>query len=79
MKHKLFLLIWLAMLSFLFMVAGVLALLDYSNVEIIFWTSSTVESKAGKIVWITISGMCLIIFSALAIFNYKKINDRSST
>jgi len=61
------------------MVAGVLALLDFSNVEIIFWTGSAIESKAGKIAWIIISGMCLVIFSALAISENRKRNDRSST
>jgi len=79
MKHKLFFLFWSAALAFLCMVVGVLALLGYWNAEIYFWTRSAIESKAGKIAWIIISTTCLIVFVALAVTEYRKNNDRSST
>jgi hypothetical protein len=75
MKHKLFLLAWLAMLSFFSLVVGVLALFGYANAEIIFWSGSAIESEAGKITWIVISAICLVIFSALTVSGYRRKND----
>ena len=49
MKHKLFMLVWFAMLAFCSVVIGVLALLNYANVEVIFWTQKPIESEVGKI------------------------------
>jgi hypothetical protein len=70
MKHKLF------MLS---LVIGVLALLNYANAEVIFWTQKPIESEAGKIAWIVISVACLILFLALAVREYRRKNGQSST
>ena len=67
MKHKLFFFAWLALLSFCFLVVGVLALVGYPHAEIIFWSRKTIESEAGKITWIVISAICLIIFSLLTL------------
>ena len=79
MKHKLFFLLWSAALAFFCVVVGVLALLGDVNAEIYLWTKSAIESKAGKIVWIVVSTTCLILFLALAVSEYRKSNDRSST
>jgi len=79
MKHKLFMLVWLAMLAFCSVVIGVLALLNYANAEVIFWTQKPIESEAGKIVWIVISATCLILFLVLAVREYRRKNDQSST
>jgi hypothetical protein len=79
MKHKLFMLAWLAMLAFCSLVIGVLALLNYANAEVIFWTQKPIESEAGKIAWIVISTACLILFLALAVREYRRKNDLSST
>ena len=72
MKHKLFILVWLVMLSVCFVVTGVLALLGYANAEVYFWTGSPIESEAGKIAWIVISAMCLIVFSVWAARDYRR-------
>jgi hypothetical protein len=79
MKHKLFMLAWLAMLAFCSLVIGVLALLNYANAEVIIWTQKPIESEAGKIAWIVISTACLILFLALAVREYRRKNDLSST
>ena len=79
MKHKLFMLVWLAMLAFCSAVIGVLALLNYPNAEVIFWTQKPIESEAGKIAWIVISVTCLILFLVLAVREYWRKNDQSST
>jgi NADH:ubiquinone oxidoreductase subunit 5 (subunit L)/multisubunit Na+/H+ antiporter MnhA subunit len=79
MKHRLFMLVWLAMLAFCSVVIGVLALLNYANAEVIFWTQKPIESEAGKIVWIVISAACLILFLVLAVREYWRKNDQSST
>ena len=71
-------LIWLAILAFCSAVVGVLALLDYANAEVIFWTNTPVESEAGKIAWIVISATCLILFLVLAVREYRIKNDQSS-
>ena len=68
------------MLSICFVVVGVLSLLGFSYAEISFWSKDNViESEAGKITWIVISTMCFVVFSALAVADYRKENDRSST
>ena len=72
-------LIWLAILAFCSAVVGVLALLDYANAEVIFWTNTPVESEAGKIAWVVISATCLILFLVLAIREYRRKNDQSPT
>ncbi len=79
MKHKLLMLIWLAMLAFCSVVVGVLALLNYAFAEVIFWTRSPIESEAGKIAWIVISLTCLILFLVLAVREYRSKTDQSST
>ena len=79
MKHKLFMLVWLAMLAFCSVVIGVLALLNYANAEVIFWTKTSIESEAGKIAWIVISATCLILFLVLAAREFRSKNDQSST
>jgi hypothetical protein len=79
MKHKLFMLVWLAMLASCSVVIGVLALLNYANAEVIFWTQKSIESEAGKIAWILISAACLTLFLALAVREYRRKNDQSST
>jgi hypothetical protein len=75
MKHKLFLLAWLVMLCFFSLVVGVLALLGYPNAEILSWSGSVIESEVGKIIWIVISAMCLVIFLTLAVSRYRRMND----
>ena len=79
MKHKLFMLVWIALLAFCSVVIGVLALLDYANAEVIFWTRSPIESEAGEIAWIVVSATCLILFLTLAVREYRRTNARSST
>jgi nitric oxide reductase large subunit len=71
MKYKLFLLIWLIMLSFLSLVVGILAYIDYPGAEIAFWSGSKIDSKSGKITWIVISAACLVTFSCL-IFTFNR-------
>jgi len=75
MKHKLFFFAWLAMLCFFSLVVGVLALLDYPNAEIVFWSGSPIESEAGKITWIVLSALGLVIFSALTVSRCRRRND----
>ncbi len=72
-------LVWLAMLAFCSAVIGVLALLNYANAEVIFWTQKPIESEAGKIAWIVISVTCLILFLVLAAREYRRKNDQLST
>ena len=79
MKHKLFMLVWLAILAFCSAVIGVLALLNYANAEVIFWTQKPLESETGKIAWIVISAVCLILFLVLAVREYRRKNNQSST
>ena len=79
MKHKLFLLVWLAILAFCSVVIGVLALLNYANAEVVFWSQKPIESEAGKIAWIVISAACLILVLVLAVREYRRKNDQSST
>lgn len=79
MKHKLFFLLWCAMLAFVSVIVGVLALLGFANAEVVFWTQTPIRSEAGKIVWIVISATCLIVFSVLAAIECRKGKDRSST
>lgn len=76
MQHKLFVLVWLAMLALCSLVIGVLALLNYSNAEVIFWTQKPIESEAGKIAWILISAACLIFVIVLAAREYRRKNDQ---
>ena len=78
MKHKLFMLIWLAMLAFFSVVVGVLALLNYANAEVIFWSKTPIESEAGKIAWIVISATCLILFLVLAVREFRSNIDQSA-
>jgi cytochrome c oxidase assembly factor CtaG len=79
MKNKLFMLVWLAMLSFCSVAIGLMALLNYANAEVIFWTKNPIESEAGKIAWIVISTTCLILFLVLAVREYRRNNDQSSS
>jgi len=79
MKHKLFMLVWLDMLAFCSVVIGVLALLNYANAEVIFWTNTPIESVAGKIVWIVISATCFMLFLVLAVREYRRKSGQSST
>ena len=72
MKHKLFMLVWLAMLAFCSVVVGVLALLNYANAEVIFWSRTPIESEAGKIAWIVISATCLVLFLVLFVREYRR-------
>jgi len=65
----------MAMLCFFSFVVGVLALLDYPNAEIVFWSGSPIESEAGKITWIAISAMGLVLFSALTVSHYRRRNN----
>jgi NADH:ubiquinone oxidoreductase subunit H len=74
MKHILFFLAWLAMLCFFSLVVGILALLGYPNAEIVSWSGNTIESETGKITWILISAMGLVIFSALTVSRYRRKN-----
>ena len=72
-------LVWLAMLSFCSVVIGLMALLNYANAEVIIWTNTPIESEAGKIAWIVISATCLILFLVLAVREYRRKNDESSS
>ena len=65
MQHKLFFLFWMAMLSFMSFVVGVLALFNVTNVEVYFWSKQPVESVEGKIAWVAVFLMCLIVFTLL--------------
>ena len=72
MKHKMFMLVWLALLALCSVVMGVLSLLGYANAEVIFWTRNAIESEVGKIAWIVVSAMCLIVFLVLAVREYRR-------
>jgi len=72
MKHVQFFLICMAFLAFLFTIVGVLALLDYPNAEVIFWTKRPIESDAGKLVWVAASGIAFLVFSVLSVKRYRK-------
>ena len=72
-------LLWLTLLAFCSVAVGVLALLEYANAEVSFWTRSAIESEAGKIAWIVISATCLILFLLLFVREYRKKKDQSST
>ncbi len=72
MKHKLFMLLWLALLAFCSVIVGVLALLEYANAEVYFWTRRAIESEAGKIAWIVISATCLVLFLVLFVREYRR-------
>ena len=67
-----FALIWMALLSCFSMIVGMLALFGVANAEIAFWSGNAVERQAGKIIWIVISAMLLVVFSALAVSGYRK-------
>ena len=70
MKHRIFTFLWVAILAFVSTVVGVFAYLGRYNAEILFWTSSPIESNEGKIAWILISMTVFLIFSALAVRTY---------
>lgn len=78
MKHKLFFLLFAALMSFLFAVVGALALLGLFNAEVSFWTREAIESRGGKIAWIAVSTLSLVVFSALAAREYRKGRDGPS-
>jgi len=63
------------MLCFFSLIVGVLALLGYPNAEVIFWSGKAIESEAGKITWIVISAICLVIFSVLTVSRYRRRDD----
>jgi len=65
MQHKAFFFFWMALVSMMSFVVGVLALLGVTNVEVFFWSKQPVESVAGKIAWVFVSLVCLIAFSML--------------
>jgi len=79
MKHNMFILVWLALLVSCFTIVGILALLGYANAEVIFWNSSPIESKMGKIAWIVVSATFLILFLRLIVRGSRRKNDRSPT
>lgn len=72
MKHKLFFLYCLALMSFLFVVTGTLDLVGHPNVEIGFWDGSTIESDAGKVAWIAVSAACLLTFLTMAAREHRR-------
>lgn len=65
----------MSIMAFLFTVVGMLALLDYWNAEVIFWTRTPIQSETGQIIWIIVSGICFVIFSILAIREFRKNDD----
>ncbi len=73
MKHKVFMLAWLALLAFCSSVIGVLALLGYGNAEVRFWTRSAIQSEAGKMAWIVVSTILLVVFLAWAVREYRRL------
>ncbi len=74
-----FFLVCCAGLAFLFIVVGVLTLIGYPGAQIAFWTRSPVESTAGQIAWVVISTIGFIVLLTLAVKEYRKKKDRSST
>ena len=60
MKHNLLVLICLAVMAFLFLVVGVMALMEVPNVHVYFWTKTPIQSRAGKVAWIVASTACLV-------------------
>ncbi|MCU7872408.1 MAG: hypothetical protein KZQ91_06655 [Candidatus Thiodiazotropha sp. (ex Lucinoma borealis)] len=71
MKHTMFFLIWMTVLSLLFILVGVMALLGYQSAEIVFWTDSALGSKSGKVAWISLSTVSLTLFLVLAIREHR--------
>jgi hypothetical protein len=74
MQNKQFFLFWMAFLSLISAIVGVLTLFNVTNVEIIFWDKKPIESIAGKLAWVSISLVCLIVFSV--IFRKQKQKDK---
>ena len=72
MKHGLFLLILMSILTFLFTVIGILALMGYWNAEVVFWTRTPIKSDTGKLIWIIVSGIGFVIFSILSVVKCRK-------
>lgn len=63
---------WLALLALCFMVIGVLALFGYGNAEVGFWSKSAIKSDAGKIIWVVVSTICLVVFMELAASEHRR-------
>lgn len=78
MKHKLFFFLSAALMSFLFAVVGALALLGAFDAEVSFWSRDAVESVEGKIAWIAVSAVSLVVFSALAAREMRRGEGGSS-
>jgi len=72
MKGKFFFLIWGATLAFIMMILGMLAMLDFSNLDLANWTQDVLGSNTGKIVWMVVSMSCFFIFVILAANVYQK-------
>jgi hypothetical protein len=66
MKHKLFFFYCMALISFLFVVVGVLDLVGVPHTQIGFWDGSAIEADGGRIAWIGISAACLVAFLTMA-------------
>lgn len=72
MKHKLFFLYCMALMSFLFVVVGILDLVGVPSAQVGFWSGDPIESDAGKVAWIAISATCLATFLTLAARAHRK-------
>lgn len=72
MKHKSFFFYCMALMSFLFVVVGILDVMGFPNTRIGFWDGSTIEGDAGKIAWIAISATCLAAFLTMAVRAHRK-------
>ena len=73
MKYKMFMLLWMAMLALLFFIVGLLALIGYPDAGIGFWAQKAIQSQGGKITWIAISFIFLVVFVRMSVIEYRKI------
>lgn len=72
MKHKLFFLYCMALMSFLFVLVGILDMAGYPNVEIGFWDGGAITGDAGRIAWIGISSIFLAAFLTMAVREHRR-------
>lgn len=75
MKDDVPFLAFLAVMAFLFAVAGVLALVGCCNAQVIFWNRAPIESETGKVIWIVVSATCSVWFSTLALRALRRRRD----
>lgn len=72
MNYKLFFFYCMALMSFLFVVVGILDLVGVSNTQVGFWDGSAIRTNTGKIAWIAISATSLAAFLTMAVRGHRR-------